>query len=72
MTSWISQEITEQDILGAHICSLGVKLVGTTRKVRCSIVWHNAGTLLRLGRRIDKRFADENDWFVCKDTELVD
>ena len=28
--------------------------------------------LIETQRRIDKRFADENDWLVRKDTELVD
>ena len=35
-------------------------------------LWAQRRHVVETRRRIDKRFADENDWFVCKDTELVD
>ena len=61
-------EITEQDSL-VPIQSGGqrerlAKFVGE--------LWAQRRHVVETRRRIDKRFADENDWFVCKDTELVD
>ena len=35
-------------------------------------LWAQRRHVVETRRRIDKRFADENDLFVCKDTELVD
>ena len=35
-------------------------------------LWAQRRNVVETRRRIDKRFADENDWFVRKDTELVD
>ena len=35
-------------------------------------LWAQRRHVFETRRRIDKRFADENDWFVRKDTELVD
>ena len=35
-------------------------------------LWAQHRQVVETRRRIDKRFADENDWFVCKDTELMD
>ena len=35
-------------------------------------LWAQRRHVIETRRRIDKRFADENDWFVRKDTELVD
>ena len=35
-------------------------------------LWAQRRHVVETRRRIDKRFADENDWFVRKDTELVD
>ena len=37
-----------------------------------SELWAQRRYLIETQRRIDKRFADENDWLVRKDTELVD
>ena len=37
-----------------------------------SELWAQRRHVVETRRRIDKRFADENDWFVRKDTELVD
>ena len=37
-----------------------------------SNLWAQRLHLLETQRRIDKRVADENDWLVRKDTELVD
>ena len=37
-----------------------------------SELWAQGRYLIETQRRIDKRFADENDWLVRKDTELVD
>ncbi len=61
-------EATEQDPLvpmqpGDHRERLA-KFVGELLAQRRHVV--------ETRRRIDKRFADENDWFVRKDTELVD
>ena len=35
-------------------------------------LWAQRRHVVETRRRIDKRFADENDWFVRKDTELLD
>ena len=35
-------------------------------------LWAQRRHVVEPRRRIDKRFADENDWFVRKDTELLD
>ena len=35
-------------------------------------LWAQRRHVAETHRRIEKRFADENDWFVRKDTELVD
>ncbi|MEC7738013.1 MAG: hypothetical protein VYE46_03950 [Cyanobacteriota bacterium] len=35
-------------------------------------LWAQRRHVVATRRRIDKRFADESDWFVRKDTELVD
>ena len=35
-------------------------------------LWAQRRHVIETRRRIDKRFADESDWFVRKDTELVD
>ena len=37
-----------------------------------SELWAQRRHVVETRRRIDKRFADESDWFVRKDTELVD
>ena len=37
-----------------------------------SELWAQHRHLIETQRRIDKRFADENDWLIRKDTELVD
>ena len=37
-----------------------------------SELWAQRCHVVEIRRRIDKRFADENDWFVRKDTELAD
>ena len=37
-----------------------------------SELWAQRRHVAETRRRIEKRFADENDWFVRKDTELVD
>ena len=61
-------EITEQDPsvqtqTGDHRKGLA-KFVGE--------LWAQRRHVVDTRRRIDKRLADENDWFVRKDTELVD
>ena len=35
-------------------------------------LWAQRRHVVETRRRIEKRFADENDWFVRIDTELVD
>ena len=35
-------------------------------------LWEQHRHVLETRRRIDQKFAEENDWFVRKDTELVD
>ena len=35
-------------------------------------LWAQLRHVVETRRRIEKIFADENDWFVRKDTELVD
>lgn len=35
-------------------------------------LWAQHRHVLETRRRIDQKFAEENDWFVRKDTELVD
>ena len=35
-------------------------------------LWAQHRRVLETRRRIDQKFADENDWFVRQDTELVD
>ena len=35
-------------------------------------LWAQRRHVAETRRPIDKRFADEKDWFVLKDTELVD
>ena len=35
-------------------------------------LWAQRRHVVETRRRIEKRFADENDWFVRKDNELVD
>ena len=35
-------------------------------------LWAQCRHVVETRRRIDKGFADENGWFVHKDTELVD
>ena len=37
-----------------------------------SELWAQRSHVVETRRRIDKRFADENDWFIRNDTELVD
>ena len=37
-----------------------------------SELWAQRRHVVETRRRIDKKFADETDWFVRKDTELVD
>ena len=61
-------EITEQDPL-VPMQSVGhrdrlAKFVGE--------LWAQRRHVAETRRRIEKRFADENDWFVRIDTELVD
>ena len=61
-------EITEQNPLvpmqtGDHRERLA-KFVGE--------LWAQRRHLIETRRRIDKKFADENDWLVLQDTELVD
>ena len=61
-------EITEQNPLvpmqnGDHRERLA-KFVGE--------LWAQRRHLIETRRRIDKKFADENDWLVRKDTEIVD
>ena len=61
-------EITEQDPSvprqpGDHRERLA-KFVGE--------LWAQRRHVAETRRPIDKRFADEKDWFVLKDTELVD
>jgi hypothetical protein len=61
-------EITEQDPSvrmqpGNHRERLA-KFVGE--------LWAQRRHVAETRRRIEKRFADENDWFVRIDTELVD
>ena len=34
--------------------------------------WAHRRHVAETRRRIEKKFTDENDWFVRKDTELVD
>ena len=61
-------EITEQD-------SLVPMQSGGQRERLAKFVgelWAQRRHVVETRRRIDKRFADENDWFVRKDTELVD
>ena len=61
-------EITKQD-------SLVTMQSGGQRERLAKFVgelWAQRRHVVETRRRIDKRFADENDWFVCKDTELVD
>ena len=36
-----------------------------------SELWAQRRDVVETRRRIDKRFADENDWFIRKDTELL-
>ena len=35
-------------------------------------LWAQHRRVLETRRRIDQKFAEENDWFVRQDTELVD
>ena len=35
-------------------------------------LWAQHRHVVETGRRIDKKLADESDWLVRKDTELVD
>ena len=35
-------------------------------------LWAQHRHVLETRRRIDQKFAEENDWFVRQDTELVD
>ena len=61
-------EITEQDpsvpIQPGVLRERLAKFVGE--------LWAQRRHVVETRRRIDKRFADENDWFVRKDTELMD
>ena len=61
-------EITEQDPLVA--VQPGVHRERLAKFV--SELWAQRRHVVDARRRIDKRFADENDWFVREDTELVD
>ena len=61
-------EITEQDPLVAlHSEGHRERLAKFV-----SELWAQRRHVVETRRRIDKRFADESDWFVRKDTELVD
>ena len=61
-------EITEQDP--------SVSMQAGDRRERLAKfvgeLWAQRRHVVETRRRIDKRFADESDWFVSKDTELVD
>ena len=61
-------EITEQDPL------VPMQSVGHRERLAKFVgeLWARRRHVVETRRRIDKRFADENDWFVRKDTELVD
>ena len=67
MTSGYPQ-ITEQDPL------VPMQSVGHRERLAKFVgeLWAQRRHVVETRRRIDKRFADENDWFVRKDTELVD
>ena len=61
-------EITEQDPL--------VPIQPGDRRERLAKfvgeLWAQRRHVVETRRRIDKRFADKNDWFIRKDTELVE
>ena len=61
-------EITEQDPL------VPMQSVGHRERLAKFVgeLWAQRRHVVETRRRIDKRFADESDWFVRKDTELVD
>ena len=61
-------EITEQDPLVA------LQSGGNRERLAkfVSELWAQRRQVVETRRRIDKRFADESDWFVRKDTELVE
>ena len=54
----------------ARHCSLGIAFERLAKFV--GELWAQRRHVVETRRRIEKRFADENDWFVRKDTELVD
>ena len=61
-------EITEQDPL--------VPIQPGDRRERLAKfvgeLWAQRRHVVKTRRLIDKKFADDDDWFVSKDTELVD
>ena len=61
-------EITEQNPL------VPMQSVGHRERLAKFVgeLWAQRRHVAKTRRRIDKRFADESDWFVRKDTELVD
>ena len=61
-------EITEQDPL------VPMQSVGHRERLAKFVgeLWAQRRQVAETRRRIEKRFADENDWFVRIDTELVD
>jgi len=61
-------ETTEQDPL------VPMQSVGHRERLAKFVgeLWAQRRHVVETRRRIEKRFADENDWFVRKDTELVD
>ena len=61
-------EITEQDPM------LPMQSGGNRERLAkfVSELWAQRRHVVETRHRIDKRFADESDWFVRKGTELVD
>ena len=61
-------EVTEQDP------SLPEKLGNRKERLAKFVMelWAQHRYVVETRRRIDKKFADESDWLVRKDTELVD
>ena len=61
-------EITEQDpLVPVHAWNRRGRLAKFV-----SELWAQHRQVAETRRRIDKKFADENDWFIRIDTELID
>ena len=61
-------EVTEQDpSLPEQLGDRNERLANFVMEL-----WAQHRRVLETRRRIDQKFAEENDWFVRQDTELVD